>query len=113
MEFAAICSKKCTSPATPCRSTCPSAPTGAPTSCAASRNAQPIAGSSCAACSPNPANPASAPPDSHEKQNLTTAQTVCVSPLCRSPPCDSALDDWRCPPPAPPGDNFPEPNLSP
>src|ERR1700740_1903702 len=56
MEFAAICSRRCTPPATLCKSTCPSAPTGAPTSCAACQNAQPIAGSSCAACLPNPAS---------------------------------------------------------
>ncbi len=49
----AICSSKFAPRATPCRSTCPSAPTGARTSCAVSRNAPRIAGSFCAACSPN------------------------------------------------------------
>src|ERR1700730_4404217 len=74
MEFAAICSKKYTPPDTLCRSTCPSAPTGAPTSCAASRTAQPIAGSSCAACSPNPDSPASEPPDPRRRNAVDAVE---------------------------------------
>src|SRR6202048_2367023 len=92
MESAAICSRRCTPPDILCRSTYPSAPTGAPTSCAASRNAQPIAGSSCAACSPNPDSPASEPPDPRRRNAVDAAVAqggVCVALrllLC-SPAC--------------------------